>query len=137
MNKPIIKKILKNFPNGINNYPAQTILEAMGTKCRTDRDGMLIISKYTGDKDFVTFRELGIDEDRLFKYIRRIEGSADLLVSEVTNLGNLESVGGDLSLNSTVKNLGKLRSVGGDVYTSCYIKPEDFKSVMVKGKFMP
>ena len=136
LNKPIIKKILKRFPNGINNYPAQTILESMGKKCRTDRDGMLIISDYSADKDFIKFSELGIDENRLFKYIRKIEGSADLLDSKATDFGNLESIGGDLWLNS-IKKLGKLKSVEGDVYLMDYnFKPEDLKSVQVKGKII-
>jgi len=115
MKKSETDEVLKNFPNGINNYPPEKILEIFGIKCKKDEDGLLIISHYNANRDDYAFKDLEIDENRLFKHIKKIEGDAEFLFSQVMNLGNLESIGGDAYFeDSQVANLGNLKSIGGD-----------------------
>lgn len=73
------------------------------------------IEHFFEPEDF-TLAELGINENNIFKQISKIRNSAEFTYSSVTNLGNLEQVGGKLSLyKSPVSHLGKLKTVGGRI----------------------
>jgi len=112
--KEKIAKIKKALPKGIENSTTQEILEAVGVKCKKDKDGLLIISHYCiPDADF-TFADLGIKENKFFKDIKEIEGYASFS-KDITSLGNLEKIGG-IAYIGNKKSLGKLQSIGGDAY---------------------
>lgn len=91
------------------------LLEACGINCEVDSDGFLILDKYKQpDKDFA-FDDLGINENNLFKSIKKIKGDADFSDSRVTHLGSLESIDGKANFyHSMLKNLGNLQFIGGD-----------------------
>ena len=111
--KAEIERIKSMFPDGINNAPAQKVLEALGIKCKQDSDGLLIISHYGDSILDYSYSDLEIDENRLFKYIKEIEGRANLKNSQVTDLGNLQTIGGNADfMYSQVTKLGKLRYIG-------------------------
>ena len=112
--KAEIEKIKSKFPAGINNAPIQEILEALGITCKKDSDGLLIISHYGDTELDYSYSDLGIDEDRLFKDIKAIEEYAVFGTSKVTNLGNLQSIGGNADFtDSQLTNLGNLQYIGG------------------------
>ena len=95
---------------------AKESLDKLGIEYKQDEDGFLIVKHYHPyyeDRDKIA----NIDENRLFKSIKAIEKYADFQYSQVTNLGNLESIGGDACfIESKVTSLGNLKSIEGDVY---------------------
>lgn len=77
----------------------------------------LILKNYKQPKQSITFADLGINEDDLFKYIKGIEEDAIFSESSATNLGNLEYIGRNACFEfSQITDLGKLKSIGGNAY---------------------
>ena len=124
-----IKKFIeKKFPKGVDQYSDQEILEAFGMTSKKDSDGFLTVSHYKPVLEYeldeqnlyydqaFTINDIGVDEKKLFKKIKSIEGNADFYSSSVTNFENLESIGGQVDFNnSRIKDLGSLKSIGGNV----------------------
>ena len=112
--KKYADNILAKFPRGVENYSTQEILEALGIDCEKDSDGLLIISTYRPPHNELSFSDFGIDENKLFKDIKAIKKNAELYDSQLTDLGNLESIGGYVAFGNTkITQLGKLREIGG------------------------
>ena len=62
----------------------------------------------------ITFNDLGIDENKLFKDVKYIKGDAFFGDSNLTSLHNVESIGGEANFcESKVKSLGNLKRIGG------------------------
>ncbi len=62
----------------------------------------------------ITFNDLGIDENKLFKDVKQIKGDAFFGDSDLTSLYNVESIGGEANFcESKVKSLGNLKRIGG------------------------
>ncbi len=67
------------------------------------------------DKTCISFKDIGIDENEMFKSVGIIEGNADFTNSELTSLWNLEIINGDAKFAfSKINDLGKLEHIGGD-----------------------
>ena len=63
----------------------------------------------------VDFDDLDINQNKLFKFITRINEDADFSNSQITNLGNLKYIGGKADfLNSQITDLGELQYIGGN-----------------------
>jgi len=105
----------ESFPNGLKTYSTQEILEKIGIECKKDEDGLLIISTYKRPHNWwLTFKELGVNENDLFKDIKKIEGRADFYGDGLKNLGNLEEIGGDAYFGSaSLTDMGKLKKIKG------------------------
>ena len=117
--KLIKNKIAESFPEGVNNAPTKSILKIFGIKSRKDSDGLLAISHYrvNSDKLDYAFSDFEIDENKLFKDIKAIEGDASFYNSQLTDLGNLQHIGGHAFFKSSkITDLGGLKSIGGNAY---------------------
>lgn len=65
----------------------------------------------------VTYKDLGIDENELFKNVTEIEGNADFFNSNLTSLYNLKKIYGNANFsNSKLKSLDNLGYIGGCAY---------------------
>ena len=65
----------------------------------------------------VTYKDLGVDENELFKNVTEIEGNADFFKSNLTSLYNLKKVYGNANFcNSKLKTLENLNYIGGCAY---------------------
>lgn len=90
----------------------QRIFDILGIRTQQISNNQLIIEKYRQPDEKLTFSELGIDENRMFNFISKIHLNADFTNSKITNLGKLETIGGDVFLNDnstvteeTLKNI--------------------------------
>ena len=141
-----IKKIKNDLKDTIENNDVKRIYKYFGIEVEEDKNRYLTISKYKQPADYYTFKDLGIDENKLFKKITKIKAHADFnnshvtdlgnvkfigayadfSNSQVTNLGNLEFIGRDADFrNSRVTNLGNLATIGGNAYiknSHCLLK---------------
>lgn len=117
--KAEIKRIKSKFPKGIENATTQEILESLGIMCKKDYDGLLVISHYGDSEQNYSYSDLGINENKLFNDIKVIEKDADFSKSLITNLGNLQLIGGFVDFsNSKITNIGNLQKINGNAYFS-------------------
>ena len=94
--KAKVKKIIKD---AIKNGDVERLFEAVGLKTKRDSHGKYIVSGYgKGRGATYDFSELGVDENKLLKKIKRITGTADFRESNSTGLGSLKQIDGDLLL---------------------------------------
>ena len=114
-----LHEIRTDLKDAIKKNDVKTILNYFGIETEEDNDGYLTISEYQRpSSDFsVTFKDLGIDENKLFEKIKRIKGDACFWHTDVTDLGKLKAIDGvaDFS-HSNITDLGDLRSIGGSAY---------------------
>lgn len=97
-----VDKIKKDLEIPIKNNDISSIFKYFGIKSVKDDDSLLIISEYKQPAENITFENLGINENDLFKKIKQIQGTAVLISSNLTSTGALESVYGDLYLNNRI-----------------------------------
>lgn len=110
-----IKKIKKDLKEAIKKNDVKKIYNYFGTKVEEDKDGYLTISKYGQPSKDYTFKDLGIDENKLLEKVKRIEGDADFSNSQATDLRNLEYIGWCANFrNSQVVDLKNLKHIGID-----------------------
>ncbi len=88
------------------------------------------------NKTCISFSDIGIDENEMFKSVDMIEGDADFTHSALTSLWNLEIINGDANFTfSSIKDLGKLEHIGGDVNFE-YSKISDLKNLKYIGGYI-
>ena len=119
-----IKDIKESFPEGIEKATTKEIFKAIGIDCKEDKDGLLIISHYCAPDKDISYNDIGVKENDLFRDIKEIKEDADFKNSEVTNLGELRRIGGDANFNySKIKTLGKIETIGRDaIFTNSQVE---------------
>ena len=113
-----IKSDLK-LQEAIKNNDYTTIFNYFGIATKKGKDGYLTISEYRQPSEDYTFKDIGIDENKLYELakIKKIKESASFNDSQIRDLGCLESIGGYASfIDSQVSDLGNLKHIGGDAY---------------------
>jgi hypothetical protein len=92
------------------------------------------LKEITGD--FWTSSHTVFSKLRTLGNLEKVGGDLTLRYSNITNLGELKEVGGKLSLRDTaIDNLGILEFVGGDLYLPKRLQESiDLSHVVVKGK---
>ena len=91
---------LEIIKDAIKNGDVERLFEAVGLKTKRDSHGKFIVSGYgKGGGATHDFSELGVDENKLLKKIKRITGTADFRESNATKLGSLKQIDGDLWLS--------------------------------------
>lgn len=115
--KERLVEIKRDLAEPIKNNDVKAIFEYLGVKVE-EKDGdsdFYTIDKYSAFYDGISFTDIGVDENILFKKIKQISGKADFSGSEVTDFGALESIIDDANFEySKIKDLKNLRFVGGD-----------------------
>ncbi len=122
-NAEAIKKIAdikQELKDAIAENNVKEILEYFGIKCKTDENNFLIISHYKPLGEAFQIRniqDIGIDENKLFEKIVKIEGNASFHSSKLQDLGNLTEIGGDADFaDSLITNLGNLEKIGKNAW---------------------
>ena len=98
---------------GINpkTCSASELFDALGWKYEISQEGLLILDEYRQPDGYYNFKDIDVDENRLFKDIEEITGNAYL--QTVEDLGNIRYIDGNAIFGYKVKNLGKLESIEG------------------------
>ena len=114
--KDTINKIKKDYAEDIQNNNAEKLLPLFSIKVKKDTDGMLIISNYNQPNCHYTYSDLGINENEMFKQIKKIEGDAIFKDSKLKTLHNLERIEGEANFeNSNITETGNLKYIGKDI----------------------
>jgi|GEM_PF-1103613 len=112
--KENFEKVKFDLKDSIVNKDYKKILEYLGFEVKILEDNTFEISHYDQPDKGFSYNNLGIDEKDLFKHISKVKGSADFSNSEITSLGNLQSIGDNAYfIYSKIANLGSLQSIGG------------------------
>ena len=113
--KDKLKDVIKKLDSDKENKDAaKKIFEYLGIQVKENQDKTLTISSYRQPKGF-TFKDLGINEQKLLKNVTKITGDADFDNSQITFLWQLQSIGGWANFNgSQITFLGQLQSIGGN-----------------------
>lgn len=130
VSKAALKEMYKEkLRNAIKNCDVKVLFEAVGIKAKKDLFGKYYTIYGYGKGGGAThnFSELGVDENKLFKKIKRVKGVLDLRESNVEDLGNLKQVDGVIMMYYTQRNpKGYARIVLGDnVRVKNYLDPRD------------
>jgi len=116
-----LNKIKEKFAKDLQDKKYENILKHLGYDVKVIDEGMLELSKFK-QPDYFTLEQYGIDENELFKNVKKITGHADFENSKVKNLGSLKTIGGNANFkNSEITNLGNLETIGR------YVSFEDTK----------
>ncbi|MBQ7450293.1 hypothetical protein IJS77_02655 [bacterium] len=116
------KKIIKylkvkadELKEKLKNASSEEIFKTFGIDVKKDNDGFLIISKYCPPRTGFSYEDYGIDENELIKNVKIIEDFALFADSKITDLGNLQTIGGEATFyGSQVTDLSNLQTIGGN-----------------------
>ena len=131
VSKAALKEMYKEkLRNAIKNCDVKVLFEAVGIKAKKDLFGKYYTVYGYGKGGGAThnFSELGVDENKLFKKIKRVKGILDLRESNVEDLGNLKQVDGVIMMYYTQRNpKGYARILLEDnVRVQYYSRADDF-----------
>ena len=110
-------KIYEYFGIKVEKIKETNLLEKIykffGLKVENNKKENLILSKYVQPNKDITYKDVGLDENELFKNVIKIKGHANFRNSNLKNLSNLESIGHSADFrDSQILKLGKLESIG-------------------------
>lgn len=109
-----VQKLKNELGSAINENNQQKIFNTFGIRVNQNDNGSLTISHYTQPDSGFTFKDLGIDENRLLKNVVEIDGCADFIRSNATVLSDLKRIGKDANfMYSKIKSLNNLEYIGG------------------------
>ena len=119
-----IAKIKKDIAPFIKNNDTEKIFNYFNIKCEKDKDGLLIIDRFEQPDKYYTFKDLGINENKLLENVKTITGNADFEECSAIELKNLRHIGKDAYFSdSKIKKLDMLENIDGDaVFTNSRIK---------------
>ena len=120
-----------------DNSPEE-IFDRAGIRTKKLQDGTLAISEYYKPDLWLTYKELGIDEERLVANVSKVLGNMNLVDSSLKTTGGIKVVQGDLSIPADCKmeDMSSIKEVYGSVLIHSDTK-EEAKSMLKKMKFRP
>lgn len=133
--KIIITRAKKALQKAIQTNNIEEIFDHFNISYETDNNGLLTLnSGYYQPVRGITWKDLGVDENKLLKRIKEINGYCDMTHSDASDLGEVRKINGYLKLahskltdlgklehvesidfgNSKIKSLGNLKSIGSN-----------------------
>ncbi len=123
----------KIYPRQLSDLTPKEIFELVGIEAEEHDDNTLTLSEYRqpSKKCSYTYKDLGLDENELFKNVVEIKGNADFSNSSLTNTHNLKYVSGKLNLdNSKITKLGNIEQTGSiDISSSNVVSLGHLKKI--------
>ena len=107
-------RLQNELKNDIQNNNQINIFNKTGISAKINAQGSIIISHYAQPNPDFTFKDLGIDENKLLKNVEEIQGNADFIRSNATVANELKRIGKDANfMYSKIKFLNSLEYIGG------------------------
>ena len=122
----------------IQDNDGAAFLKKFGMYLEDDGKGGQKLNKLRNLSYGITMGDLGIDENKAFANLVKIEDDAIFTNSRATKLPRLEVIDGSADFRgSMVNNISALKEVHGNVdIRSSKLTPEDFKNVKITGKLI-
>ena len=129
----IIKAEKEKLGDAIKNNDVEAILNNFGIETVKNENGLYTISHYEQPKKY-TYKDLGIDENKMFEQIERIDDYAIFCNSELKDLGSVKSIGGNAYFGeSKIKDLGQLETIEKRAFAmDSKLNQKSFEKVDVK-----
>lgn len=116
-------KILSELSDAINSFDRKAIFDYFGIKMQENGEGTFTLSSYQQPSKDITFKDIGVDESKLFEGVTKITGNAFFEKSSLTEFSHLREVGGLCSLRESLfETTGSLEQVGELYATSKNLK---------------
>lgn len=113
--KEEIKSLKETFAEDIKNNNYANLLTKLKIDVEILDNGNYKISHYKQPSFKFKFKDIGVDENELFKKIECIEDFAEFNKCDATTLGSLKQINGNVFFNnSKIKDLGELKYINGD-----------------------
>ncbi len=127
--KEKIDAIKKDIEPSIKENDYKKIFEHFGIEVNVLENGRFELSHFE-EPEGITYDDLGINEDNLFKNVYKIKGNAKFCRSTMTNLRDLKEIDGDADFSfSKFKTLGGLEKIRGNADFSYNFNLEDLGNV--------
>lgn len=111
-----IRTIKADLSDAIETNNAREIFDYFDIGVFINRNGTYGISEYRQPSDFITFSDIGINEEKLIENVVKISGNADFRKSKLVNFGKIQYIGGRVDIrNSNFKPFMKLPKIGGKI----------------------
>ncbi len=111
-----INKIKTSLSSAIETNNQKKIFNYFSIKYTEEENNKITISEYKQPADDISYSDIGIDENKLFKNIKVITGNADFKHSQLESLYQLEKIEGDADFRKTkLSDIGNLKEVKGKV----------------------
>jgi len=129
----LIKMEKEKLGDAIKNNDVEVILNNFGIETQQNKNGLYTISHYEQPKKY-SYKELGINENKMFEKIERIDDYAIFCGSDVTKLGSLKSIGGNAYFGeSKIKDLKGLETIEKRAFCmDSKLNEKSFENVDVK-----
>ncbi len=120
------------FKNADKNNPLE-VFPLLGIEVEVLTNGKLELSEYAPPEKDISFKDVGLDEYKLFENVEKICGDADFSNSDLKEFSTLKYIEGDANFsNSNIKNLGSLLEIQGNAnFNQSRVK--DFGSLRFAG----
>lgn len=136
-----LRKIKEKLAEAIKNNDTEKIYQYFGFNPQTDESGYFTLSHYNSllNNNEFTYKDLGIDENKLFEKVKVIKANANFTNSDLNSFKNLEYIGGKAIFSHTQKiNLGKLAYIGNGIdIKDSVLTQEDFKNIVIEAHKSP
>lgn len=111
------KEDIQNFKLKCQNKTPDEIFELLGIDVKYNEDGTKNISHYRWPHSSYSFQAAGINEEELLQGVKYIQGNCNLTGSYLKNLGDVKSIGGNLTipLYSKAEDLSSIDYIGGNI----------------------
>ena len=109
----ILESKEKNFFGKVLNFFGLKKEESIKLPERKSKN--ITLAFYKQPNKELIFEDFGIDENKLFQNVKKIQGKADFSGSKLDSLNNLETISGKVDFAySQIKDLCSLKRIGGD-----------------------
>lgn len=113
--KEYVQSIKDDFSKEIEQDDYVKLLTKLGIEVNVLKNGNYQLSHYKQPSIKIKFKDIGVDENKLFEKIELIKDFADFNKSDLTSTGALKKIDGAVFFsNSKIKNLGILEEINGD-----------------------
>ena len=114
----IIKKFENNIGKTISEASAEDLFKAADMfEKRDEDDGGIILKFYSEPDNYISWNDIGVNEDKLLNEVKEIKGDAYFYKSNIKNLDNLERIGGDAYFSRTGIQAPEDLEVNGRIIT--------------------
>ncbi len=129
--KEEIEDIKADLADAIRRNNAREIFDYFDIGVFIRKDGTYGISEYRQPEKYITFSDIGVDEDKLMENVAKISGNADFRKSNLTSFNKLKQIGGCANFCRSNFTLNmKLPEVKGKIIF--YEHQTLFQGIMIK-----
>lgn len=122
-----LEQARKMVAKHIKNEDYDAILKLAGIKVLRTKSGEKVLSGYQQPSQKLTYKDLGVDEEKLLKGVKAIKGDASFANSSLEKPGDIKIIMGDVILHSSkIQDMSNVGEIRGHAFIGKNDGPEDY-----------